>query len=162
MSDERERNLDFDTRIERRDTDSLKYDFAIRRGKPSDVLPLWVADMDFRTSSFILDALKERAEHGIFGYTETRDDYFEALAGWMKEKHGLTVEPRWVLKTPGVVFALAAAVKAYTQEGDYVLIQQPVYYPLMEVVQDNGRKVISNDLIFDGKHYAVDFEDFEQ
>jgi cystathionine beta-lyase len=162
MSDKRERNLDFDTTIERRGTDSLKYDFAIRRGKPSDVLPLWVADMDFRTSSFILDALKERAEHGIFGYTETRDDYFEALAGWMKEKHGLTVEPRWVLKTPGVVFALAAAVKAYTQEGDYVLIQQPVYYPLMEVVQDNGRKVISNDLIFDGKHYAVDFEDFEQ
>lgn len=157
-----ERNLNFDEVIERRNTDSLKYDFAVRRGKPSDVLPLWVADMDFRTSGYILDALEERAKHGIFGYTETREDYFEALAGWMKNKHGLTISPEWVLKTPGVVFALAAAVKAYTQEGDYVLIQQPVYYPLTEVVQDNGRKVISNDLIEESGRYRIDFDDFEQ
>ena len=157
-----ERNLNFDEVIERRNTDSLKYDFAVRRGKPSDVLPLWVADMDFRTSGYILDALEERAKHGIFGYTETREDYFEALAGWMKNKHGLTISPEWVLKTPGVVFALAAAVKAYTQEGDYVLIQQPVYYPLTEVVQDNGRKVISNDLIEENGRYRIDFDDFEQ
>lgn len=157
-----ERNLNFDEITERRNTDSLKYDFAVRRGKPSDVLPLWVADMDFKTSGYILDALEERARHGIFGYTETREDYFEALAGWMKKRHGLTVSPEWVLKTPGVVFALAAAVKAYTQEGDYVLIQQPVYYPLTEVVQDNGRKVVSNDLIEENGRYRIDFDDFEQ
>ena len=157
-----ERNLNFDEIVERKNTDSLKYDFALRRGKPADVLPLWVADMDFRTSSFITDALEERARHAIFGYTETREDYFEALAGWMKNRHGLEIESKWVLKTPGVVFALAAAVKAYTQEGDHVLIQQPVYYPLMEVVNDNGRKVISNDLIFEDGQYKMDFEDFEQ
>ena len=84
---EQERNLNFDEVVERKDTDSLKYDFAVRRGKPADVLPLWVADMDFKTSSFILDAVEERARHGIFGYTETREDYFEALRGWMKSHH---------------------------------------------------------------------------
>lgn len=158
---EQERNLNFDEVVERRNTDSLKYDFAVRRGKPADVLPLWVADMDFKTSSFILDALEERARHGIFGYTETREDYFEALRDWMKSHHDLDVEPQWVLKTPGVVFALAMAVKAYTEAGDYVLIQQPVYYPLTEVVQDNGRKVISSDLVPENGTYHVDFEDFE-
>lgn len=160
---EQERNLNFDEVVERRNTDSLKYDFAVRRGKPEGVLPLWVADMDFRTSSFILDAVEERVAHGIFGYTEARDDYFEALAGWMKSHHGLEVRPEWTLKTPGVVFALAMAVKAYTEPGDHVLIQQPVYYPLTEVVQDNGRKVVSSDLVLgqDGK-YRIDFEDFEK
>jgi len=158
---ERERNLNFDEVIERRDTDSLKYDFAVRRGKPADVLPLWVADMDFKTSSFILDALEERARHGIFGYTETREDYYEALAGWMKKHHELEIRPEWVLKTPGVVFALAAAVKAYTEPGDYVLIQQPVYYPLTEVVRDNERIVVSSDLVAEDGYYRIDFDDFE-
>ncbi len=158
-----ERNLDFDLVVERRNTDSLKFDFAVERGKPEGVLPLWVADMDFRTSSFIIEALEERAKHGIFGYTETKEDYYEALAGWMKRHHDLEIRPEWVLKTPGVVFALAAAVKAYTQEGDYVLIQQPVYYPLKEAVEDNGRRVISSDLVLeaDGK-YRINFEDFER
>ena len=158
-----ERNLNFDEVVERRNTDSLKYDFAVRRGRPADVLPLWVADMDFKTSSHILDAIAQRAEHGIFGYTETREDYFEALAGWMKSRHGLELRPEWVLKTPGVVFALAAAVKAYTEPEDYVLIQQPVYYPLTEVVQDNGRKVVSSDLLFlENGRYEMDFVDFER
>ena len=158
-----ERNLDFDLVVERRNTDSLKFDFAVERGKPEGVLPLWVADMDFRTSSFIIEALEERAKHGIFGYTETKEDYYEALAGWMKRHHDLEIRPEWVLKTPGVVFALAAAVKAYTQEGDYVLIQQSVYYPLKEAVEDNGRRVISSDLVLeaDGK-YRINFEDFER
>ena len=158
-----ERNLDFDLVVERRNTDSLKFDFAVERGKPEGVLPLWVADMDFRTSSFIIEALEERAKHGIFGYTETKEDYYEALAGRMKRHHDLEIRPEWVLKTPGVVFALAAAVKAYTQEGDYVLIQQPVYYPLKEAVEDNGRRVISSDLVLeaDGK-YRINFEDFER
>lgn len=160
---ELERNLNFDEPVERKNTDSLKYDFAVRRGKPAGVLPLWVADMDFRTSSFILDAVEERVKHGIFGYTETRDDYFDALFGWMKDHHGLELRPEWVLKTPGVVFALAMAVKAYTEAGDHILIQQPVYYPLTEVVQDNGRQVVSSDLVLgqDGK-YRIDFEDFER
>ena len=157
-----ERNLNFDEVVDRRDTDSLKWDFALRRGKPEDVLPLWVADMDFKTSSYVQDAIEERTRHGIFGYTETREDYFEALAGWMRTHHNLEIKPEWILKTPGVVFALAAAVKAYTREGDHVLIQQPVYYPLTEVVRDNGRVVVSSDLVLDNGHYVIDFDDFER
>lgn len=158
-----ERNLDFDTVIERKNTDCLKYDFAVRRGKPENVLPLWVADMDFKTSSLILEAIHKRVDHGIFGYTEGRDSYFEAVASWMREKHGWQIERNWLRKTPGVVFALAMAVKAFSKEGDSVLIQQPVYYPFTEVIEDNNRRPVSNDLILgeDGK-YHIDFEDFEQ
>jgi cystathionine beta-lyase len=160
---EQEKNLDFDTVIDRKNTDCLKYDFAVRRGKPQDVLPLWVADMDFKTSSLVLNAIQKRVEHGVFGYTESGDSYFEAVASWMREKHNWQVERRWLVKTPGVVFALAMAVKAYTDKGDAVLIQQPVYYPFTEVIEDNGRIAVSSDLVLekDGK-YRIDFEDFER
>ncbi|MCM1087110.1 MAG: pyridoxal phosphate-dependent aminotransferase [Muribaculaceae bacterium] len=159
----REETFDFDTVIDRRNTDSLKYDFAIKRGKPEDVLPLWVADMDFQTSEKILDEIHKRIEHGIFGYTESGDSYFEAVADWMDRRHSWKIEKNWLVKTPGVVFALAMAVKAYTKAGDAVLIQRPVYYPFSEVIEDNGRKVVSNDLLLtkDGK-YRIDFEDFER
>lgn len=159
----KERNTNFDEVINRKNTDSLKYDFAVRRGKPEDVLPLWVADMDFKTSSLVLDEIQKRAAHGIFGYTETGDRYFEAVSGWLKKHHNLEIKQNWLVKTPGIVFALAMAVKAYTNEKDAVLIQQPVYYPFTEVITDNNRVVISNDLVLgeDGK-YHIDFEDFEQ
>ncbi|MCD7842148.1 MAG: aminotransferase class I/II-fold pyridoxal phosphate-dependent enzyme, partial [Lachnospiraceae bacterium] len=158
-----ERNLDFDRVVDRRHTDCLKYDFATRRGKPEDVLPLWVADMDFPTSSYVLDALNERVDHGIFGYTESGERYFEAVAGWMERRHGWQVKPEWLVKTPGVVFGLAMAVKAFTRKGDGVLIQQPVYYPFSEVIADNDRRVVSSDLILgaDGS-YHIDFDDFER
>jgi cystathionine beta-lyase len=154
--------LDFDTVIDRKKTDCLKYDFAVRKGKPENVLPLWVADMDFKTSSCIMEAIQDRVEHGIFGYTESQDSYFEAVAAWMREKHNWEVQRSWLRKTPGVVFALAMAVRAYSDIGDSVLIQRPVYYPFTEVVENNGRKVVSNDLVLgeDGK-YHIDFEDFE-
>ena len=158
-----ERNLDFDKVVGRRGTSSLKYDFAVQRGKPKDVLPFWVADMDFKTSSYVEDALEERVKHGIFGYTETGDKYFQAVAGWLKRHHGWDVEQDWLIKTPGVVFALAMAVKAYTQPGDKVLIQQPVYYPFSEVIEDNGRVILSNDLqLGEDNRYHIDFEDFER
>lgn len=158
-----EKNTNFDEVIERRETDSLKYDFAARRGKPEDVLPLWVADMDFQTSSLILDEIHKRVDHGIFGYTETREAYFETVAGWLEEHHNLQIKQNWLVKTPGVVFALAMAVKAYTNEKDAILIQQPVYYPFTEVIEDNNRTVVSNDLVLkeDGK-YHIDFADFEK
>ena len=158
-----ERNLNFDEIIERKGTDCLKYDFAVKRGKPEDVLPFWVADMDFRTTSYVEDALIERAKHGIFGYSESQEDYFHAIAGWMHRRHHWDVEPDWLIKTPGVVFALAMAVKAFTEAGDCVLIQQPVYYPFYEVIQDNGRVVVSNDLYLGtDNRYHMDLEDFEQ
>ncbi len=158
-----ERNLNFDEIIERKGTDCLKYDFAVKRGKPEDVLPFWVADMDFRTTSYVEDALIERAKHGIFGYSESQEDYFRAIAGWMNRHHHWDVEPDWLIKTPGVVFALAMAVKAFTEAGDCVLIQQPVYYPFSEVIRDNGRVVVSNDLYLGADNrYHIDLEDFEQ
>lgn len=158
-----ERNLDFDSLIDRKGTKSLKYDFAARRGKPENVLPLWVADMDFKTSSYVTDALSRMAEHGIFGYSESEDDYFDALKGWMKRRHDWEVEESWLIKTPGIVFALAMAIKAYTKEGDGVIIQQPVYYPFSEVINDNGRKLVNNPLVRDEDgRYGIDFDDFEK
>ncbi len=158
-----ERNLDFDTIRDRKGTDCLKYDFAKRRGLPEDVLPLWVADMDFQTSSYVEDAVIERTKQAIFGYTETQEDYFAAVAGWMKRHHNWEIKPNWMIKTPGVVFALAMAVKAYTEENDAVLIQQPVYYPFSEVIRDNGRVVVSNDLYLgEDNRYHIDFADFEE
>ena len=158
-----ERNLNFDEVIDRKGTNCLKYDFAVRRGMPEDVLPLWVADMDFRTSSYVEDAVIERTKHGIFGYSEVQDDYFHAVAGWMRRHHNWKIEPNWLIKTPGVVFALAMAVKAYTEPGDAVLIQQPVYYPFSEVIEDNDRVVLSNDLYLgEDNRYHIDFDDFEK
>lgn len=158
-----ERNLDFDKVVDRKNTRSLKYDFALRRGMPEDVLPLWVADMDFKTSSYVEDALIERAGHGIFGYSEVQTPYFEIVRDWMKKHHDWNVKDEWLVKTPGVVFALAMAVKAYTNAGDGVLIQLPVYYPFSEVIKDNGRKVVSSNLYLgeDGRYY-MDFDDFEK
>ncbi|MDE6210158.1 MAG: pyridoxal phosphate-dependent aminotransferase [Lachnospiraceae bacterium] len=158
-----ERNLDFDKVINRKNTRSLKYDFAKKRGMPEEVLPLWVADMDFVTSSYIEDALIERAKHGIFGYSEVQTPYFEIVRDWLKKHHGWEVNERWLIKTPGIVFALAMAVKAYTEPGDGVLIQLPVYYPFSEVIEDNGRKVVSNTLYLgEDNLYHIDFEDFEK
>lgn len=158
-----ERNLNFDKVIERRNTDCLKYDFAEKRGMPKDVLPFWVADMDFEVSSYIEDALIERVRHGIFGYSEMQTPYFEAVRDWMKKHHNWEPQEKWLVKTPGIVFALAMAVKAYTQRGDSVLMQQPVYYPFSGVVEDNGRKVVSNTLYLgEDNRYHIDFEDFER
>ena len=129
-----ERNLNFDTIVERRNTNSLKYDFAEKNGMPKDILPLWVADMDFCISSYIQDAIVSQAEHGIYGYSEPGEAYFEAVSSWMKNHHGWDVKQEWMVKTPGVVYALAMAVRAFTKEGEGVLIQQPVYYPFRGVV----------------------------
>ena len=141
-----ERNLDFDKITDRRNTNCLKYDFAVKRGMPEDVLPLWVADMDFQTSSYVQDALIKQAQHGIFGYSDGQESYFEAVKGWLKKHHDWEVQEKWLVKTPGVVMALALSVKAYTDPGDAVLIQSPVYYPFSEVISDNGRKIVSSDL----------------
>ncbi len=158
-----EKNLDFDTVIDRRDTKSLKYDFAVSRGRPKDVLPLWVADMDFKTSSYIIEVLEDTVKHGIFGYSESDEEYFNVVSSWMKRRYDWDVKENWLIKTPGIVYALAMAVRAYTEEGDAVLIQQPVYYPFSEVVEDNKRRLVINELVQheDGKYY-IDYEDFEK
>ena len=158
-----ERNLDFDKVVDRKNTSCLKYDFAVKRGMPADILPLWVADMDFKTSSYIQDAVAAQAEHGIYGYTESGDSYFEAVQSWFFTHYDWKVEEKWLVKTPGVVFALAMAVQAFTQENDAVMIQQPVYYPFSGVIKDNGRRIIDNTLVQDeAGSYHMDLADFEE
>jgi cystathionine beta-lyase len=154
--------LNFDDVIDRRDTDCLKYDFAARRGRPADALPLWVADMDFSTPSCVTQALAERIQHGIFGYSDTREDYAEVLHGWFARRFGWEISPEWLVKTPGVVFAICAAIRALTEKGDAILIQPPVYYPFRESILANGRRLVENQLIYSGGKYSIDFDDFER
>ena len=137
-----ERNLNFDTIIDRRNTKCLKYDFAVKRGYPKDVLPLWVADMDFKTSSYVEDAIVSLASGNIYGYTNTQngDGFFDAVAGWMKRHHDFEVFPEWHVKTPGVCFAIGTAVNAVTEPGDAVIIQEPVYYPFRNIIRRSKRK----------------------
>lgn len=155
-------SFDFDHLTDRTNTGSLKYDFAVQRGRPKDVLPLWVADMDFPTAPCVQEALQKAVAHGIFGYSEPLEPYFDALLGWFSRRHGYEAMPEWVIKTPGVVFALAAAVRALTKPGDGVLILTPVYYPFYEVIRDNGRKLVESPLRYRDGRYTIDFVDLEQ
>ena len=152
---------DFDEVVERRGTGCLKYDFAKERGKKEDVLPLWVADMDFKTVPAVTKRLQKAVEHGIYGYSDSKEDYFAAVSGWYRDHFDWNTKQEWMIKTPGVVFALAAAVRAYTEKGDAVLIQQPVYYPFRQVIESNDRKLVSSDLVLRDGHYEIDFENFE-
>lgn len=158
----------FDKIINRKGTNCLKYDFAVERGKPAEVLPLWVADMDFQVSEEITKSLHAAVEHGIYGYTQPKDPYYNAIMNWMKKNHQWETKREWIVKTPGVVFALGAAVKAFTKPGDAVLIQNPVYYPFTNIIRDNDRRVIDNTLVYEkrvteGKsQYSIDYEDFER
>ncbi|MBR4902618.1 MAG: pyridoxal phosphate-dependent aminotransferase [Victivallales bacterium] len=153
---------DFDQIIPRNHTNSLKYDFAKERGKPDGLLPMWVADMDFQTPPAVREALAAKAAHGIFGYSEPDKMYFEALSNWFGTRHDWMVDPYTAVITPGVVFAICTLIRCLTQAGDAVLIQEPVYYCFREGIRDNGRKVVVNELLFDGKQYHIDFEDFER
>ena len=150
----------FDEIVDRRRTDSLKY--ASWEGKPDDLIPLWVADMDFRTPPCVIEALVEKSRHGIFGYSESREDYFEVLESWFRRRFGWEIEPGWLIKTPGVVFAICMAIRALTSEGDAVLIQQPVYYPFASSITLNNRELVVNELAYENGRYHIDFEDFER
>ena len=160
-----ERNLNFDEIINRKNTKCLKYDFAKARGYEEDILPLWVADMDFKTTSYVEDAIIDIAHHNIYGYTNTQDGdgFFEAVLGWMKRHHNWDVEAKWHVKTPGVCYAIATAVRALTREGEAVIIQQPVYYPFSNIIRHNNRKLVVSELIRDdNNNYSIDFDDFEK
>lgn len=155
-------HYDFDKITDRKNTNSLKYDFAAEFHRPADVLPMWVADMDFPAPPEVIEALKERAVHGIFGYTETKTDYFESVSRWFRESFSWRPKEEWMIKTPGVVFAIAAAVRGFTRPGDSVLIQTPVYYPFAQVIAKNGRQTVRNSLHYEEGKYTIDFNDFEQ
>ena len=155
-------HYNFDEIIERKNTNSLKYDFSAKRGKPDRILPLWVADMDFQAPPCAIDALVDKSRHGVFGYSETDRDYFEALQKWFIRNFDWETDPDWLIETPGVVFAMCAAIRALTGKGDAVLIQQPVYYPFESAVISNGRKLVVSQLLYRDDKYSIDFEDFEE
>jgi len=153
----------FDEVIDRYNTNSLKYDFAAERGKPAGLIPLWVADMDFRTAPCVTEALVKSAEHAIFGYSDTKKNgaCFAAVREWFAERLDFKVKSEWLVKTPGVVFALYAAVRASTGAGDGVLIQPPVYHPFREAVEATGRRLVTSPLLYTGGKYGINFTDFE-
>ncbi len=155
-------SYDFNKVIDRKNTNSLKWDFAAERGKPEGLLPLWVADMDFPAPQEVLDDLQKAVCHGVFGYTEPKQDYYDALTDWFLKRYGFKFSRQDTVKTPGVVYALAACVRAFTKPGEAVLIQTPVYYPFYEMVKSNERWLVTNPLRYVDGTYSIDFTDFEQ
>ena len=153
---------DFDKIIDRHGTNCLKFDFAKERGKNGDELSLWVADMDFEVAKPITDALQAQVNHGIYGYTEVKADYFDIVKNWFKDNFDWEIKKGSLVKTPGVVYAIAMAVKAFTKEGEAVIIQQPVYYPFSEMIIANNRKLVNSPLVLKDGRYEIDFEDFEK
>lgn len=154
--------MNFDDVVDRYNTNCLKFDFKKERNKPEDIFPMWVADMDFRCPPEVINDLKARVEHGIFGYSDIDITYFRALYSWYSTHFNVKLQRDWLFNTPGVVFALATAVKVFTKENDYVLINNPVYNPFSEVIEDNHRQILSSDLINNNGHYEIDFNDLEQ
>ena len=148
---------DFDKVISRRGTDSYKWDSA----ESEHVLPMWVADMDFHTAPAIVDALRLRVEHGIFGYTRVPDSYYDAVTGWFMRRHGWKMNREWIIYTSGVVPAVSAVIKALTVPGDKVLVQTPVYNCFFSSIRNNGCKMVSSPLVFAGNTYTIDYEDLE-
>ena len=152
----------FDKIIERKGTNSLKYDYAKEMGKPDDVMPLWLADTDFQIPPAATEAIMKCAQHAIYGYTITKDDYNIAVQNWFARHFGFESKGEWIVKTPGVIFALATAVKAFAKEKESVMIQTPVYGPFYRLIEDNNRKLVENPLIYKNGKFHIDFEDFER
>ena len=149
---------DFDRINERRGTGSYKWDSAAGR----DVLPLWVADMDFRTAPPIVDALRRRVDQGIFGYTLVGDSYYSAVTDWFAQRHGWSIDRDWIIYTSGVVPAISAVIKALTRPGDAVLILTPVYNCFFSSIRNNGCATVESELLYDGRTYKIDFDDLER
>lgn len=152
----------FDEVIDRHGTGSIKWDGAKMRGVPEQAIPMWVADMDFRVADPVAEALTNSVKHGIFGYTNTDGAYEESVCRWFFDRFHVTMRPEWIVKTPGIVFAINAAICAYTTPGDGVLIQEPVYYPFAQSILRNHRKVVNNELVYHNGVYSIDFADFEE
>lgn len=152
---------DFDTVHNRENTNSIKYKPHPRYPNVQDIIPMWIADMDFKTAPEITDALQSASKYGIFGYTEFDDEYFDLLIAWNKKRFGFDIRQEWVVPCAGVMFGIAAAIRALTGKNDSVLILQPVYYPFANVIKDNNRRLVVSELKYDGIRYFIDFNDLE-
>lgn len=151
---------DFSIPTDRRDTDSYKWDSA----PEADIIPLWVADMDFETFPAITEALQRRVAHGIFGYTRVPEAYYEAVCRWFKKRHGWHINREDIIYTSGVVPAVSAVIKALTLPGDQVIVQGPVYNCFFSSIRNNGCEMVSNSLIYNKEElrYEIDFDDLER
>ena len=148
----------FDEIVPRTGTNSYKWDSAV----DTDVLPMWVADMDFRTAPVIIETLRQRVEHGIFGYTRVPDAYYEAVTGWFERRHGWQIRKEWMICTSGVVPAISAVIKALTEPGDKVLVQTPVYNCFFSSIRNNGCEIIRTPLSYAHDTFTIDYEDLEK
>ena len=152
----------FDELIDRRGTDALKLEALLPRWGREDLIPMWVADMDFRTPPFIVEVIKKRIECEILGYTEKPHAWYQSIIDWQQKRHQWAITKEMISFVPGVVPAIVMAVEAFTQVGDPVLIQPPVYYPFAAAIRNTGRKVVTNPLLLKDEQYQIDFEDFEE
>lgn len=150
--------FDFDEIVDRRGTDSEKWD----GGHVDGALPMWVADMDFRTAPCIIEALRRRVDHGVFGYEHVPDSYYEAVINWFDRRHGWRMRREWIIYTTGVVPAVSAVIKAMTVPGDKVLVQTPVYNCFFSSIRNNGCVMEDNKLVYADSTYTIDFDDFER
>jgi cysteine-S-conjugate beta-lyase len=155
------KKYNFDEIVPREGTDCIKYDAREWMFKTNDVLPLWVADMDFKTPDFIVDAIKKRAEHEIYGYTFKPDSYFNSIIGWMKRRHNWKINKEWISFSPGVVAGLTLAVETFSKPGDEVVVQPPVYFPFFDCVKGTKRKMVENPLKLENGRYTFDFNDLK-
>ncbi len=155
-------NYNFDKITKRENTNSVKYDLRKEYFGKENVLPMWVADMDFETPDFIREAIIQRAEHPIYGYTVRKDSFYNSIINWMGRRHDWKVEKDWISFSPGIVPALNMCVLGFTEPGDKILIQPPVYYPFFRAVKDHDRTLLENVLVNDKGHYKIDFDDFEK
>ena len=155
------KTYNFDEIVPREGTDCIKYDAREWMFKTNDVLPLWVADMDFRTPDFIVNAIKKRAEHEIYGYTFKPDSYFNSVIGWMKRRHNWDIQKEWISFSPGVVAELTLAIGTFSKPGDEVIVQPPVYFPFFDCVKGTKRKLIENPLKIENGRYTFDFDDLK-
>jgi len=154
-------DYNFDKEYDRAATDSLKWADRLQRCGSDEVLPLWVADMDFACPPAVVEAIEERAAHPIYGYPIRSESWYSAIASWFERRNGWKIDPSWIVYAPGVVPALNFAVQAYTEPGDKVIIQPPVYYPFPKAIVGNGRTIVENPLILEGNTYRMDFEGLE-
>jgi cysteine-S-conjugate beta-lyase len=155
------KKYDFDKIVDRSGTHTVKYDFRKQYFGSEDVIPMWVADMDFETPDFITDAVKKRAEHPIYGYTIRPESFNNALVNWMKDRHQWEIQSEWISFSPGVVPGLVVSILAFTNPGDKIMIQSPVYFPFYSSILGNGRQLVDNPLILNNGKYEIDFEDLE-
>lgn len=154
--------FDFDTIIDRWNSDSVKYDGLNAEFGCQDILPMWVADMDFQAPPAVLEAARECCERGVFGYTFRSDEGKEAFRDWVRRRYDWDTRPEWLSSSPGIVTALALSVRALTQPGDKIMIMTPVYPPFFSVVRDNGRSLVYNPLKREEGKYVIDWEDMEE